>query len=120
MNVERVEEINDREKGFNLFTVTPRQLFLKSAAVSDIPSSVLVVEETDDSLNLLSFAQEMRESKAEVIMPLVGITCIVHPSQIFCFRGSLKGVVKSVSLKGIVKSVSLKGVVKSVSLKGVV
>ena len=81
------------EKGFNLFTDTPRQLVLKSAAVSDIPSSVLVVGETDDCLNLLTFAQEMPESKAEVIMPL-------HPSQIFVFRGSLKGVVKSVSLKG--------------------
>ena len=71
--------------------VTPRQIVLKSAAVSDIPSSVLVVEETDDCLNLLSFAQEMPGSKAEVIMPLVGITCIVHPSQIFVLEAVSRG-----------------------------
>ncbi len=65
------------EKNFDLFTATPRQFILKSSSVSDIHSSVVVVEETGDCLDLVSFVQQASENEIEVSVLLVSVS--FHP-----------------------------------------
>ncbi len=56
------------ENEFNLFTVTPKQLVLKSSAVNDISSFVLVVEESGDCLDLSSFIQAAVNSCTYIVL----------------------------------------------------
>ncbi len=79
-------------EGFSLFTATPRQLVPKSSSVSDIHSSVLVVEETGDSLDLLSFVQQASKSEVEVSIAASQVHnyCAFHPLSRILLEGISK------------------------------